>query len=79
MSRVKKFLYRVLCGFFLGLSVFAPGFSGSVIAITMGIYKDLVGIASNPFKRFKQNVCTCVSRGQARGLLAGSNWMARGK
>ena len=63
MSQVKRFLYRVLCGFFLGLSVFAPGFSGSVIAITMGIYKDLVGIASNPFKRFKQNVLFCLPLG----------------
>jgi len=52
---IKKFLYRILCGFFLGLSVFAPGFSGSIIAIIMGIYQDIVRIVSNPFKQFKQD------------------------
>ena len=54
-----RFLYRVLCGFFLGVSIFAPGFSGSIIAIIMGIYKDLLRIISNPFKNFKQNVKFC--------------------
>lgn len=53
---VRRFFYRILCGFFLGLSIFAPGFSGSVIAIIMGIYQDLVRIVSNPFKQLKQNI-----------------------
>jgi len=57
---LKKFFFRVLCGFFLGLSVFAPGFSGSVIAIIMGIYQDLVRIASNPFKKLKENIIFCL-------------------
>ena len=57
---VFKFIYRVFCGFFLGVSVVAPGFSGSIIAITMGIYHDLLRIISNPFKKFKQNVKYCL-------------------
>ena len=52
---MKSFLYRVLCGFCLGISVFAPGISGSIMAIIMGIYDKLLGIASNPFKNFKNN------------------------
>ena len=52
---IKRFIYRILCGFFLGLGIFAPGFSGSIIAIVMGIYQDLVRIATNPFKNFRQN------------------------
>jgi putative membrane protein len=60
---IKKFLYRVFCGFFLGLSVFAPGFSGSIIAIAMGIYQDLLRIASNPFKRLKENIVFCLPLG----------------
>jgi len=60
---MKKFFYRVLCGFFLGLSIFAPGFSGSVIAIIMGIYQDLVRIASNPFKQLKRNILFCLPLG----------------
>ena len=55
-----KFLYRILCGFFLGVSVFAPGFSGSIVAITMGVYQDLLRIISNPFKPLKQNVQFCL-------------------
>ena len=53
---MKRFLYRILCGFLLGISVFAPGFSGSVMAITMGIYQDLVRIMSNPAKELKRNI-----------------------
>ncbi len=52
---MKSFFYRVLCGFCLGISVFAPGISGSIMAIIMGIYDKLLDIASNPFKKFKSN------------------------
>ena len=55
----KNVFYRMLCGFFLGISVVAPGFSGSVVAITMGIYQDLLNIVSNPFKQFKKNLRFC--------------------
>jgi len=60
---MKNFFYRIFCGFFLGLSIFAPGFSGSVIAIILGIYQDLVRIASNPFKRLKANILFCLPLG----------------
>ena len=59
LSIVKIFLYRVFCGFFLGVSIFAPGFSGSIVAILMGIYQDLLRIAAAPFHRLKQNVVFC--------------------
>ena len=57
---IKRFLYRIVCGFFLGLSVFAPGFSGSLIAIMMGIYQDIVRIAANPFKQLRKNFRFCL-------------------
>ena len=60
---VKAFLYRIICGFFLGLSIFAPGFSGSVIAIVMGIYEDILRILSNPFKKLKNNILFCIPLG----------------
>ena len=53
---MKSFFYRVICGFCLGISVFAPGISGSIMAIIMGIYDKLLDIASNPFKNFKKNI-----------------------
>jgi len=68
--RAKRFFYRVFCGFFLGLSVFAPGFSGSVVAIILDIYQDLLRIASNPFKRLKQNILFCVPLGIGAAISA---------
>ena len=55
MQKTKEFLFRMLCGFFLGISVVAPGVSGGVLAVVMGVYRDLIGIISNPFKHFKHN------------------------
>lgn len=45
----------MLCGAFLGISIIAPGISGSIMAVMMGIYDELITIISNPFKRFKHN------------------------
>lgn len=46
----------MLCGVLLGVSVIAPGISGSIMAVVMGIYDDLIEIISNPFKNFTKNV-----------------------
>ena len=70
MIIVKKFLYKIFCGFFLGISVFAPGFSGSIVAIIMGIYQDILRIISNPFKQFRQNVRFCFPLGIGAALSA---------
>lgn len=45
----------MLCGAFLGISVIAPGISGSIMAVMMGMYNDLINVISNPFKNFKKN------------------------
>ena len=60
---MKNFFYRIFCGFFLGLSVFAPGVSGSVMAVMMGIYDQLLTVISNPFKNFKKNVIYLIPLG----------------
>jgi len=67
---VKRFFYRVFCGFCLGLSIFAPGFSGSFLAMVMGIYQDLVRIASNPFKNLKKNILFCIPLGIGAAVSA---------
>ena len=67
---MKKFLYRTLCGFFLGMSIFAPGFSGSLVAIAMGIYHEAVRIISNPFKQLKQNIIFCTPIGTGMVISA---------
>ncbi|MCL2568498.1 MAG: DUF368 domain-containing protein [Oscillospiraceae bacterium] len=56
MTSFKTFTYRMICGFFLGFSAFAPGFSGSVVAIAMGIYRDLITIISNPVAEIRKNI-----------------------
>ena len=65
---MKIFLFRILCGFCLGISVFAPGISGSVMAIILGIYESLLEIASNPFRDFKKNVKTLLPMGIGAGI-----------
>lgn len=55
-SGANNFFYRMLCGAFLGISVIAPGISGSIMAVMMGIYNDLIEVISNPFKNFRKNV-----------------------
>lgn len=45
----------MLCGAFLGISIIAPGVSGSIMAVMLGIYDDLIGIISNPFRNLKRN------------------------
>lgn len=54
--KASNFFYRMLCGAFLGISVIAPGISGSIMAVMMGIYDDLIDIISNPFRNFRKNV-----------------------
>ena len=47
----------------MGLSIIAPGFSGSLVAIAMGIYHEIVRIMSNPLKKLKENIIFCVPIG----------------
>jgi len=65
---IKTFLYRIFCGFFLGLSIVAPGVSGSVMAVMMGIYDQLLSIVANPLKDFKKNVITLFPMGIGAGI-----------
>ncbi len=65
---MKNFFYRVFCGFFLGISIFAPGVSGSVMAVMMGIYTKLLDIVSNPFKNLKKNIIYLFPMGIGAGL-----------
>ncbi|MCL2843047.1 MAG: DUF368 domain-containing protein [Oscillospiraceae bacterium] len=55
MTKIKTFFYRTICGFFLGISTVAPGFSGSIMAIAMGVYQELVRIMSNPLQELRKN------------------------
>ena len=62
-QKTKGFLFRMFCGFFLGISIIAPGVSGSVMAVMMGIYGKLITIISHPFRNFKKNVIYLIPMG----------------
>ncbi len=50
-----KLLY-IIKGFFFGIANIIPGVSGGTIAITMGIYEELIGSISNFFKNPKKSI-----------------------
>ena len=50
-----KLLY-VIKGFFFGLANIIPGVSGGTIAITMGIYEDMISSISGFFKNPKKSI-----------------------
>ncbi|MDR0936403.1 MAG: DUF368 domain-containing protein [Oscillospiraceae bacterium] len=60
---LKGFFYKILCGFLLGLSIVAPGISGSVIAVMTGIYDELISITANPFHNLKKNILYLIPMG----------------
>ena len=52
---MNKLMYFIK-GFFFGIANIIPGVSGGTIAITMGIYEDLIGSISNFFKDPKKSI-----------------------
>lgn len=53
---MKNTLILGIKGFLIGLANIIPGVSGGTMAISFGIYEELIGIASNIFKNFKKNL-----------------------
>ncbi len=52
-----NFLNTVVCGFIIGVAGITPGLSGSVLAISLGIYPKLLSSVMNLRKDFKASVC----------------------
>ena len=53
---MKKSMILAVKGFFIGLANIIPGVSGGTMAISFGIYEELITIISNIFKDFKKNM-----------------------
>lgn len=53
---MKDNIFLVLKGFLLGIANIIPGVSGGTLAITLGIYNDLIGAISHFFKNLKKNL-----------------------
>lgn len=53
---MKEYIILAIKGFLLGIANIIPGVSGGTLAITMGIYEDLIGAVSHFFKNLKKNI-----------------------
>ncbi|MBQ4448480.1 MAG: DUF368 domain-containing protein [Clostridia bacterium] len=52
---MKDFLKKVLAGFVIGVGAIIPGFSGGILAVSMGLYKPTVDAITGFFKAPKKN------------------------
>ncbi len=48
-----KILFKLLRGALIGLGAVLPGISGGVLAVVFGIYKPVMELLADPFKKFK--------------------------
>ena len=71
---MKDKMFLVLKGFLLGIANIIPGVSGGTLAITLGIYNDLIGAISHFFKNLKKNLGLLIPLGigMVAALLLGS-------
>ncbi len=53
---MKEKLKLVIKGFVIGIANIIPGVSGGTLAITLGIYEDLINAISHFFTNFKKNL-----------------------
>lgn len=60
---MKEKLMILLKGFVFGIANIIPGVSGGTIALTMGIYEDLISSISNIFKKFKKSMSLLIPFG----------------
>lgn len=60
---MKEKIVLTIKGFFMGIANIIPGVSGGTLAITMGIYEDLIGAISHFFTNLKKNIIFLVPIG----------------
>lgn len=53
---MKEYIILMIKGFIFGVANVIPGVSGGTLAITMGIYEDMIGAISHFFKNIKKNI-----------------------
>lgn len=55
-QNLKDKIILMIKGFLIGIANIIPGVSGGTMAVSFGIYEELINIASNIFKNFKKNI-----------------------
>jgi len=53
---VVQFLLKILQGALIGLGAVLPGMSGGVLCVVFGIYKTIMELLADPFRKFKTHV-----------------------
>ena len=54
-SSIKNFFINLASGFLIGIAFVVPGFSGSTIAVVIGIYDKMIASVTGIFKSFKKS------------------------
>lgn len=69
-----NFLKRIISGFFIGLGAILPGVSGGILALSLGIYRDMINAVSSFFKHMKINFLFLlpIAIGAGLGVLSAS-------
>lgn len=65
---MKDKIILMIKGFFIGVANVIPGVSGGTLAITMGIYEQLIKAVSHFFSDLKENIKLVISVGLGAGL-----------
>lgn len=76
--QISLLLLRILQGALIGLGAVLPGISGGVLCVVFGIYKPLMELLADPFRKFKTHVPKLlpVIIGGAVGFLGIANLLA---
>jgi putative membrane protein len=53
---LRSFIYRLVCGIFIGFGSVLPGVSGGILAISLGIYEKMMLAIGNFFRSLKANI-----------------------
>ena len=71
---MKNSIILAIKGFLLGIANIIPGVSGGTLAMTLGIYQDLIGAISHFFKNLKKNLKLLIPLGigMVAAILLGS-------
>ncbi len=72
---MKSFFYRMICGILIGIGGVLPGVSGGIMAISMGLYEDIMRSIGRFFSNIKKNTkfLLPVALGIGVGILLTSN------
>lgn len=65
---MKDFIILMIKGFFFGIANIIPGVSGGTLAITMGIYEDMINAISHFTKNIKKNIMFILPLGLGAGM-----------